>query len=237
MEFAMCYRRMLLIATTTILIAILALEMTICSSPLWSEEKGGVKKSDENVEAEFSRKMLVQTLPKKTDAKECFPQRFVQVSASTSRVKLEECIQYPDRKLAVSEKRVVISLKGKYGFCDDRGVILVEPKFDFAESFSEGLSVVRAEDKYGYIDADGQYAIKPQFNWAFSFFNGVGAVQVGKLWGLIDRHGVWIKKPSFKRIDVLKGGLYAVTQDGIEGFVDKAGNFVKNKAVSPQKSK
>lgn len=226
MEFTLRDRRMFMVAATANLTAILALGLTACSRPLHAEDKEEGKKAGGNAEAEYARQMLVLTLPKKTDPKNCFPQRFLRVPASASRVKLEECVaQYPDRTVAMLEKRVVISLKGKYGFCDDRGVILVEPKFDSVESFTEGLSVVRTKGKYGYMGTDGQFAIKPQFDWAYSFHNGVGAVQVDRLWGLVDRHGAWIKKPSFKRIDFLKGGLYAVTTDGIEGFIDKAGNF------------
>src|SRR5687768_7880533 len=46
---------------------------------------------------------------------------------------------------------------GKTGFRDLDGNITIEPKFDYAEMFSEGFSTVSIGKKYGLIDEEGKY--------------------------------------------------------------------------------
>ena len=47
------------------------------------------------------------------------------------------------------------------------GEIVINPQFDYAGCFSEGLAVIRVGDqntgKFGFIDKTGQMVIKPQF--------------------------------------------------------------------------
>jgi hypothetical protein len=50
---------------------------------------------------------------------------------------------------------------GKWGFIDKTGVFLIEPKYDYAGKFSEGLAGVEIRGKWGYIDKTGKYVWKP----------------------------------------------------------------------------
>ena len=56
--------------------------------------------------------------------------------------------------------------------------MVIEPQFDLALSFSEGLAVVRIKGKFGFIDSLGKMAIEPQFDWALSFSEGLAAVKI-----------------------------------------------------------
>ena len=67
------------------------------------------------------------------------------------------------------------------------GTIVINPQFDKAESFSEGLAAVRIGGKEGFIDKTGHYVINPQFDSANSFSDGLAAVRVGDKWGFIAR--------------------------------------------------
>ncbi len=55
---------------------------------------------------------------------------------------------------------------GKYGYIDKQGHYVVNPQFDDAKQFSEGLAAVRIGDyrtgKWGFIDIQGHYVINPQ---------------------------------------------------------------------------
>jgi len=78
---------------------------------------------------------------------------------------------------------------------------VIEPKFDIAKSFSEGLAAVRIGDnrtgRWGYIDKKGEMAIEPRFGRPIdSFTRGLALVRV--------RHGAWAK----------------------EGYIDKTGKYV-----------
>ena len=54
---------------------------------------------------------------------------------------------------------------GKWGFIDKTGSFVINPQFDFAWSFSDGLAAVRIGDyetgKYGFIDKTGSFVINP----------------------------------------------------------------------------
>jgi len=82
-----------------------------------------------------------------------------------------------------SEGFALISLQGedgslRYGFIDREGNQVIEPRFEFADSFSEGLALVKVEGKYGFIDESGEFVIEPVYSNALSFSEGLAPVKV-----------------------------------------------------------
>lgn len=55
--------------------------------------------------------------------------------------------------------------EGKQGFMDTKGNIVIQPQFETATDFKNGLAAARksASDGYGYINMKGEFVIKPQF--------------------------------------------------------------------------
>ena len=64
------------------------------------------------------------------------------------------------------------------------GKFIINPQFDYADDFSEGLAAVRVGDrntgKWGYIDKKGKFVINPRFDWAFPFSEGLAVVRIGE---------------------------------------------------------
>ena len=50
---------------------------------------------------------------------------------------------------------------GKWGYVDRAGKVVVSPRFDAAERFSEGLAPVRQGKQLGYADATGALVLVP----------------------------------------------------------------------------
>ena len=69
-------------------------------------------------------------------------------------------------------------IEEKWGYKDNKGIIVVSPIWNYADNFYEGFAVVR-NDKgwYGYIDSDGQPLIRCQFKEAMKFINGIALIQ------------------------------------------------------------
>jgi len=72
---------------------------------------------------------------------------------------------------------------GLWGYIDRSGQWQIQPQYETARRFSEGLAAAetRAPEGYegtlwGYIDKAGQWVMTPQFEWASSFAGGVAAV-------------------------------------------------------------
>ena len=128
----------------------------------------------------------------------------------------------------------LITVKDKHGFIDRSGKVVIPPRFEEAEEFSEGLAVVKVNGLYGYIDATGQFAIKPKFYKADSFSSGLAGVfspdggRYGSM-GYIDRTGsMVITLPSEHREfpSPFSEGLVPIAGEGKAGYMDATGKVV-----------
>jgi len=132
------------------------------------------------------------------------------------------------------EAPVLVVKNRKYGYAaESGGAIAIEPQFDDALAFSEGLAAVRVGDadtgRWGYIDTQGRWVIEPQFAYASYFSEGLAAVAVddyfeGKL-GYIDRTGKWVIPPRFEYASPFREGRARVKLDGEHVDVDRSGKF------------
>lgn len=99
---------------------------------------------------------------------------------------------------------------GKIGYKDAKGGWVIDPIFDEAYEFSDGLAVVGLDGEYGYINANGDFIIEPKFEWALSFKQSVAFVKDRcGMYGLIDKAGEWIHEPMFERVWPFKDHGYA----------------------------
>jgi len=92
-----------------------------------------------------------------------------------------------------------VSVDGKWGYIDKTGTIRVQPQFNDARDFSDGLAGVRVRvtenevGKWGYIDTTGALVIQPQFDETGDFAEGMAAVGTCPLeeprYGYINKSG------------------------------------------------
>lgn len=76
-----------------------------------------------------------------------------------------------------------------YGFANKDKIVTIKPKYEFAESFSDGLALVRLNQKFGFIDYSGKVVIDLMYDDASSFKNGIADVEVGGLKYTINKNG------------------------------------------------
>ncbi len=93
---------------------------------------------------------------------------------------------FEEAKLFASESYAAVKVDGKWGFVDKKGTMQIEPQFDEARSFKNGLAAVRVQDKWGFIDEEGTICIEPAFDSAKDF-NAKGGcfVKNGDQWNLL----------------------------------------------------
>jgi hypothetical protein len=121
--------------------------------------------------------------------------------------------------------------KGKYGYRDKAGEFVIQPQFDYAGEFSEGLAVVGLGKypgtKWGYINREGKIVIPAQFDGAHDFSEGMAAVGIGGKLGYIDRTGKLVVTAQFDEAQKFSGGRARVRiiQSGY-GYINKTGEFV-----------
>lgn len=155
-----------------------------------------------------------------------------------------------------SEGLARVKLKGKWGYVDQNGEFVIQPKFDDAYNFSEGLARVNIGakpvppetdefgdqsnsnpdavegGKWGYINRSGNFTIQPRFENAKKFSEGLAAVQLatssGNKWGFIDKTGKRVIQPEFKEVGSFSNGVAAIRRDSSKSFtfINKSGDFV-----------
>jgi len=139
----------------------------------------------------------------------------------------------------------VVTVKGNDGFIDHEGKIVIEPTFEKAYPFTDGLAAVKKNDKWGFIDATGRVVIEPRFAMVGLFSDGLASFRDRRFtdpWGYIDKTGKVVIEPQFDAaadfrtgvaqvgFATLKGKLLSTIADtGLEynyKFIDRAGTFV-----------
>lgn len=116
----------------------------------------------------------------------------------------------------------------KYGYIDKSGQVIVEPQFDYAYHFSEGLARIKLDDKYGYINKNGSVVIKPNFDNAENFHEGLAAVKISNKWGFVNKKGVMVIEPQFDFPNNFSDGLIPVMIEGKIGYMDMMGQLIVN---------
>mgnify|MGYP000471729544 CR=1 FL=1 len=53
-----------------------------------------------------------------------------------------------------------------FGYISFQGKVVINPEYQGAGEFSEGLAAVRKDGLYGYIDMNGAYAFEPRYDFA-----------------------------------------------------------------------
>jgi WG containing repeat len=122
-----------------------------------------------------------------------------------------------------------IWINGKYGYINQKGDIIISPKFRDLGVFNEGLAPARIDGRFGYINTDGVFMIPPIFDYATNFSEGFARVwQEGKLF-FIDKNGqkVWNLDIN-EATDFEKGiSMVRVPKDSfwVEKVLDTLGNL------------
>ncbi|SRR5216683_6669258 len=164
-----------------------------------------------------------------------------------------------------SHVRLEVMVGGKRGFIDETGKLVINPQWDAAYPFKEGLALVCVGEcdgehllgrrytkdfkeiileqtfKYGYIDESGKFMINPSYEDAHNFSEGLAAVCQGKgcyraldkkelprKWGYIDKTGSMVISPQFDAANNFKEDLASASVGGKWGYIDKKGTFVIN---------
>ena len=99
---------------------------------------------------------------------------------------------------------VIWDEKGKEGYINASGKIVIKPQFESATAFSEGLAAVLINGKWGYINRKAEIVIEPRWKpnngWTGavgSFHQGLAAVTEYASWGVRDDSNYWTYKCGY----------------------------------------
>jgi WG repeat protein len=119
-----------------------------------------------------------------------------------------------------------VEIKGKDGYINCAGNIIIAPQFDIALNFHEGLAAVSVGDKWGFIDRTGKIVIAPRFRNVGEFSEGLAfAAETGSPnYGVIDKRGKFVIEPLFATGSDFSEGLAMVDIHwGGRHYIDRKG--------------
>ncbi|MBL8124778.1 MAG: WG repeat-containing protein [Pyrinomonadaceae bacterium] len=119
-----------------------------------------------------------------------------------------------------------VNYQGKYGFINREGHFAIQPQYDFALSFSDGLAAVVSAGKFGFVTPKGELVIGFQFEDALWFDEGMAAVKDNGKYGFIDKIGRLVIEYRFDDAFDFSEGLADVKIGDKCGYIDKTGNVV-----------
>lgn len=86
----------------------------------------------------------------------------------------------------MSSQPTAVKKNGKWGFVDVDGAWVIEPQYENAEGFSDGLAPVQTGEKWGFINQENELVIAAEFYGAHSFYGGFAPVKDGNTWTMIE---------------------------------------------------
>lgn len=114
---------------------------------------------------------------------------------------------------------------GKWGYKkDDHWVI--NPIYENAFSFSEGMAGVRLKGKMGFINPIGETIIAMRYEEVWPFSERLAAVKLNGKWGFINAKGQNIIPYKYDETCSFSNGLAGVKLNGKWGFIDIEGKTV-----------
>lgn len=118
--------------------------------------------------------------------------------------------------------------KGKWGF-KQFGEWVINPRFEAAGVFEDGIAPVKMGGKWGFVDKSGKNVIPYKYEEAYSFSLGLSRVQLYGKWGFIDKTGTTVIPFKYDSALDFEDGLAQVSLAGKKGYVDKTGEWFDTK--------
>ena len=124
----------------------------------------------------------------------------------------------------------------RYGFIDETGHVVIEPKYTGAQTFQEGRAVVNTAENYmnafGLIDRNGRLIIKPAYNDILPLGEGRLAVGkaldekqpfIGSRYAITDTSGLFLTDFVYYDVGNYEKGLASVDDGRNTFFIGKNG--------------
>lgn len=127
-----------------------------------------------------------------------------------------------DSLVRISKKNI-FGNNERYGYLDVRtGAVAIDPQFQYAGEFSEGLAPIRNLGEVGFIDTTGKLAVSVkgtiQNLSSAKMSNGCAIVDIGgnNTYGILSHNGEWLLEPIYSHIEKCYEDCYIVKNEWCE---------------------
>lgn len=95
------------------------------------------------------------------------------------------------------------NINGKFGYVNATGRFVIQPRYDDAHKFWDGLAAVQRDGKWGYINEQGRLVVKCKYGLARDFYRGYGIVRLDGKWGAVNTKGELEIPCEYERVEDL----------------------------------
>jgi hypothetical protein len=123
-----------------------------------------------------------------------------------------------------------VLVDGDWGYINNEGKIVLEPDFQNAAPFYDGLAAVRESWGWKYINSKGDITIEGNFNEIRRFSGGKAAVRFDGRWGYINKSGHFVINPKYRSASSFSDGRAFVRSINYSDFyyIDENGDRVES---------
>lgn len=123
-----------------------------------------------------------------------------------------------------------IEVRNRWGFINQKGEVVIAPRFRSVGTYSEGLIPARLNGSWGYLDTRGEFVISPVFDYVEPFSEGLALVWKDARPFFIDKTGEKAFNTVFDDAGQFENGRCPVsvkTKEGVKsGWIDRQGHFI-----------
>lgn len=144
--------------------------------------------------------------------------------------------------LHAQDLSIKVDKKGKVGYADSNGNIVIKCQYETATPFSDGIAIVAKSGKYGIIDTQGKVVLPLKYSQISNWSSKLFLIKAGKTMGLANHFGkivlpvkyTHITKPNcYHKALIAQGGKLKTTESSKKymlnakyGIIDVNGNIV-----------
>jgi hypothetical protein len=118
-----------------------------------------------------------------------------------------------------------IRRKGKFGFANHKGEVMIPFVYDAAEDFENGLAKVKNNGKWGYINTKGEVVVPLQYEILGDFCEGMASFGTNGKYGFLNKEGKVSIMPVFNLVTNFNYNRAWVFMSGKWGCINKYGAF------------
>lgn len=116
-------------------------------------------------------------------------------------------------------KLLAVKSNNIWGYVDNSGTFVINPQFENAYPFFNGLARVESDGKVGYIATDGKYVVQPQYQAGSDFSEGYAFVVTD------NSHPICINCKG-EEVFTIKGAQYvSIFRDGLALYKNMSGKY------------
>ncbi|MBL4655093.1 MAG: WG repeat-containing protein, partial [Bacteroidia bacterium] len=127
----------------------------------------------------------------------------------------------------VNVKLLPVRVDGKWGYIDTTGSVIIKPKFDKAQFFTnDDYAVISKDGLVGIIDLKGTMILEPYYEDLKIIDENRIGFRKDSLWGMIDKSGKMIMPLLFNDINKIEENHYTVRLGNKYGIIDNMGKVL-----------